>query len=155
MAADVRIRPFRDADCTGLADLWVGAWQDVVPDIDFDARRPWFLERIAGLVRGGAHVEVAEDGAGRLLGVVTVDPRHGHLDQLAVTRDAWGSGVAAALVARARALSPAGLDLEVNTVNVRAIRFYEREGFRRTGEGLSAASGLPLFTYAWRPHAAE
>ena len=133
-------------------DVVVGGEDSSRADIDFEARRPWFVERIARLRRDGASVDVAVDSvSGAVLGVVTVDPRNGHLDQLAVAVSAWGTGVASALLARAREVSPGGLDLEVNAVNTRAIRFYERHGFRRTGEGLSPASGLPLYRYVWRP----
>jgi putative acetyltransferase len=152
MPAPVQVRPIEDRDVAPVADLWVEAWREVVPDIDFEARRPWFLQRIEGLRGDGARVDVAVDSeTGDVLGLVTVDLRTGHLDQLVVARSAWGSGAAQRLLAHARTISPAGLDLEVNAVNSRAIRFYEREGFRRTGEGLSPASGLPLFTYSWRP----
>ena len=62
-----------------------------------------------------------------MIGFVTVDPRTLYLDQIVVAPEHWGSGVGAALIAEAKRLSPAGLDLDVNTDNARAIRFYGRE----------------------------
>jgi putative acetyltransferase len=140
----------QDADLPEMTDLWVESWRDVIPDIDFDARRGWFVERIAGFRAQGVSVFVAQDEVG-LVGFVTVDERSGHLDQLAAAPRSWGQGVGSALLDRAKAASPTGLHLEVNAANARAIRFYEREGFARTGEGVSAASGLALYRYAWAP----
>jgi putative acetyltransferase len=146
----VRLRWVQEADLEGLTDLWVQSWTHVMPDIDFAARRPWLLQRLGDLRRQGVAVIVAVDGAGgQLLGFVSVDRLSGHLDQLAVARLAWGSGAAAALMDEAKALSPGRLDLEVNVANKRAVRFYEREGFVQKGEGLSAASGLPIQLMVW------
>jgi putative acetyltransferase len=150
------LRPIRDLEPAGmakleeLADLWVESWTSTLPDIDFAARRPWLKQRLIDLRAQGVAVIVAVDSAGgRLLGFVSVDRLSGHLDQLAVARQAWGSGAAVALLNEAKALSPGRLDLEVNVANRRAVRFYEREGFIQNGEGLSAASGLPIQFMVW------
>ena len=74
------------------------------------------------------------------------------LDQLVVAPEAWGLGVAEALLAQARRLSPSGLDLHVNQDNARAIRFYEKHGFVVTGADLNPRSGAPLHKMSWRPH---
>ena len=71
-----------------------------------------------------AEIVVAE-AAGDMIGFVTVDPRTLYLDQIVVAPESWSSGVGAALIAKAKQISPAGLDLDVNTDNDRAIRFYE------------------------------
>lgn len=146
----MRIRPMEDNDLAAMTQLWVESWRDVMRQIDFEARRGWFEGRIASLRADGVGVFVAEDDEG-LLGFVTIDARNGHLDQLAAAPRSWGQGAGLALLNHAKALSPTGVRLEVNAGNDRALRFYEREGFRRTGEGVSAASGLPLFHYAWEP----
>ena len=33
----------------------------------------------------------------------------------------------------------------------RAVRFYEREGFTRTGEGVNKHSGAATYLYEWKP----
>ena len=86
-----------------------------------------------------------------MIGFVTVDPRTLYLDQLVVAPQRWGSGVGAALIAEAKRLSPAGLDLDVNTDNARAIRFYGREGFVVGGAGVNPISGKPVHRMTWRP----
>ena len=88
---------------------------------------------------------------GKLVGFVTVDPKTLYLDQLVVAPEAWGSGLAADLVAEAKRLSPAGLDLTVNADNARAIRFYENQGFVTTGTDSNPRSGAPILKMSWRP----
>ena len=41
----------------------------------------------------------------------------------------WRSGVGATLIAEAKRISPAGLDLDVNIDNARAIGFYRGSDF--------------------------
>jgi putative acetyltransferase len=86
-----------------------------------------------------------------MIGFVTVDPRTRYLDQLVVAPEHWRSGVGAALMAEARRLSPAGLDLDVNTDNARAIGFYRRQGFAISGAGENPTSGKPVHRMSWRP----
>ncbi len=134
-----------------LIDLWVESWSEVYAGIDFAARRAWFAGHMADwMAQGGIRLGAFEaDGA--LAGFVLHNASDGHLDQLCVRRDLKGRGVASALMAEVKRLSPAGVHLTVNATNIRAIRFYEREGFRKTGEGVNPTSGLPVFHYRWRP----
>ena len=67
-----------------------------------------------------------------LIGFVTVDPQTLYLDQIVVAPECWGSDIGERSVAEAKRVSPAGLDLDVNTDNDRAIRFYEKQGFRQS-----------------------
>ncbi|HVD75408.1 MAG TPA: GNAT family N-acetyltransferase, partial [Xanthobacteraceae bacterium] len=87
----------------------------------------------------------------KMVGFVTVDPRTFDLDQIVVAPEAWGVGVASALMAEAKRISPAGLDLYVNTDNARAISFYEKHGFSISGEALNWRSGAPVHKMSWRP----
>lgn len=114
--------------------LWVESWQATMPDIDFSTRGDWLRERLAAHLAGGVSV-LCEEEDGRVVGFVTVDARSGHVDQLAVRRDRFGSGVATRLLAAAKAVADGALALEVNQENPRAVRFYMREGFRIIGEG--------------------
>lgn len=120
-----------------------------MPEIDFEARRPWLDTHLDGLMREGAHVLVAEVG-GTPAGFVTVDPSRGHLDQLAVHPAHQGGGVADRLMKEAKSLSPAGLALDVNAGNDRARRFYARHGFEPVSTGHNALSGLPTLLLQWR-----
>jgi putative acetyltransferase len=148
----LRSRPFRDDDLEPVLTLWVESWHQVDASIDFAARRDWFARHLADAIRNGAscHVAVA-DPDGEIAGFILLDPASGHLDQICVATRWKGRGVGAALMAKARRLSPSGLDLSVNAMNHRAIRFYEQEGFVRTGEGINPRSQLPIFHYSWKP----
>lgn len=144
----VSFRPMRLPDIEPCADLWVETWADTYPTIDFTARRGWFVERFTHYVESRVRAVVACDSAGAILGLASVDPETGHVDQFAVAREARGSDVAQRLMDHAKSIAPGFLHLDVNTDNHRAIRFYEREGFHRVREGFSA-SGRPSYFYEW------
>lgn len=133
-----------------LVALWSASWQKAVPDIDFVAREAWFSAYLPGLVAAGARLRVARAADGAALGFVTIDPASGYLDTLVVSAPEWGSGIANALLDEARRLSPQGVDLKVNQLNARAIRFYEKQGFTRGAGGVNPLSGQPLWHYHWR-----
>ena len=140
--AGVSLRQRTGADLASLAELWVASWQEAMPEIDFSARRTWFLDRLNELEIAGAVTICAFDTSNQLLGFVNFDPASGYLDQIAVAPDAKGSGAARLLLAEARRLSQGGVTLEVNQDNPRALRFYEREGFEKFGEAVNPISGL-------------
>jgi putative acetyltransferase len=148
-APEFRVRSLTDADFPSLADLWVASWQEAMPGIDFEARRGWLLDHLRDLLKAGSATICAFDGSNRLLGFVTIDPATGYLDQLAVAPSAKGKGTAGLLLNEARRLSPAGIILEVNKENPRAIAFYEREGFVKIAEGTNVLSGLKTLRLRW------
>ncbi len=129
--------------------LWLRTWQKAYPDIDFTGRLAWWREHWRGLV-GTARITVAE-AKHEMIGFVTVDPGTLYLDQIVVTPEYWGSGLASALIAEAKHASPRGLDLNVNTDNARAIAFYQKEGFIITGDEINPRSGRSVHHMRWRP----
>jgi len=147
--AGLCLRVRTDADCASLAGLWVASWRETMPDIDFEARRPWFLDHLRALEAAGAITLCAFDGLNRLLGFVTFDPARAFLDQLAVAPEAKGTGAAKLLLNEARRRSPNGLVLDVNQDNARALAFYEREGFAKAAEGVNPRSGLKTQRLRW------
>ena len=95
-------------------------------------------------------ITVAEsDGA--CVGFVTVDPHSGYLDQIVVAPEFWGGDVAAHLLDAGKRISPAKLELLVNKDNFRAIRFYEKNGFRFVGNDVNPVSGRPVNRMRWQP----
>lgn len=149
MSAAFALRPPAPGERAGLADLWVRAWRQTFPQIDFEARRPWLTAHLARLEADGARLVAAFAGEAPA-GFVVVDPRTGWLDQIVVDPAHFGAGAAAALMAAARAISPRAIALDVNADNIRALAFYAREGFAVTGGGVNPNSGLETRRLEWR-----
>jgi putative acetyltransferase len=149
-AAAFTLRAYRAADEEAAIELWRRTWQLAYPRLDFTERLDWWRQRWRHELVPTTMITVAES-AGQMVGFVTVDPRTRYLDQIVVAPEAWGSQIAAALLAEAKRLSPAGLDLAVNSDNGRAIRFYEKQGFVVVGADVNPRSGAPIHQMAWRP----
>jgi putative acetyltransferase len=145
-----KLRPYAPADEDAAVELWRRTWQQAYPRIDFTARLDWWRQRWRDELVPAATITVAEAG-GKMIGFVTVDPRTFELDQIVVAPETWGMGVATALMAEAKRISPAGLDLHVNADNARAISFYEKHGFVISGEAINWRSGAPVHKMSWRP----
>lgn len=153
----IAIRPYSPAMAEALATLWVEAWSHTMPDIDFAARKPWLLARLEEFRTRNIEIAVSQSTeTGTATGFLTLDPQTGELDQIVVAHAQWGTGVLQALLDHAKTRAGCGLWLTVNRDNPRAIAAYEREGFRKTGEGVNPVSGLPTLTYRWeKPTAAR
>ncbi len=148
MARPFQLRRYRIEDEDAAIALWHKTWQQAYPTIDFAARVAWWRKRWrCELVPEASIMVVEQEGA--LVGFVTIDAS-GYLDQLVVAPDHWGSGIAEALVNEAKRLSPVGITLLVNTDNVRAIRFYQRNGFVDAGDDVNPTSGRPVLKMAWK-----
>ena len=149
MSAEFLLRPYNPRDEDAAIALWLRSWQAAYPDIDFAARLEWWRQRWRDEILPNAEVVIAET-AGAIVGFVTVEPRTFYLDQIVVAPERWRSGVGGALVAEAKRRSPAGLDLDVNTDNPRAIAFYRKCGFVISGAGKNPFSGKPVHRMNWR-----
>jgi putative acetyltransferase len=150
MRGEIRLRPYRPEDFEASVDLWMRAWQAALPEIAFAKRLEWWRGRwLNDLVPNNRIVMAEADGA--LAGFFVIDPKTGWLEQLAVDPASWGTGVASALVDEAKRISPALIRLDVNQNNHRAVRFYERDGFVRAGEGVNKHSGAATYLYEWKP----
>jgi putative acetyltransferase len=144
-----RLAALDNAGLADLADLWVAAWSRAMPAIDFEARRAWFVDHLAAMRAQGVAVSCAFDDEGALAGFITLDRASGHIDQLAVVPCHWGKGAASDLLADAMRHAPGMLKLDVNQDNPRAMRFYEKHGFRRRAAGVNPSSGLKTWRYEW------
>jgi GNAT superfamily N-acetyltransferase len=91
------------------------------------------------LADSDAHVFIA-DG----LGYAAARP--GHVEALYVMPEAWGTGIADALYARIARVAGVPATLWVLEANARGRRFWERRGWRPTGE--RDESGEPELEYA-------
>ncbi len=146
------LRPYSVADEDAAIALWHRTWSKAYPSIDFDARLQAWRERWRNELVPFSKIIVAERGgqAGKIAGFVTIDAT-GYLDQLVVDSDSWGTDLGDRLLAYTKTLSPNGITLLVNADNARAIRFYERNGFKHTHDGVNPASGRAVRGMAWKP----
>jgi GNAT superfamily N-acetyltransferase len=146
------IRPAEPADAMAVARVHVRTWQTayrtLIPDSYLDSVRPEErAERYDFATRDPLkpHTVVAADGDA-ILGFATTAPsrdpdlpEHGELCALYVDPAQWGRGIGVALISAARArLGELGFRkalLWVLAGNVRAVRFYEIDGWRRMACG--------------------
>ena len=152
----VRIAPARVENAEAIADLRLDAWEeayaDLVPASVFADRRARRAERVAswtGIIADGSSDNLlAWSSDGRLLGFSSTgtgrDPDDDlpplELMALYVRASAYGTGLGHALLAAAIGGSPDYL--WVLARNLRAIRFYERQGFRFDGAAKTEDVGV-------------
>lgn len=144
------LRRYAPHDEDAAIALWQRTWQAAYPQIDFAERLAWWRKRWRDELVPSAEIVIAQSGTA-LVGFVTVDRRTLYLDQLVVAPEHWGSGIGAALLDKAKRLSPSGLDLDVNTDNGRALCFYQKHGFSIRGTGVNPISGKAVHGMSWRP----
>ncbi len=149
-ATTCTLRPYTAADEDAAIELWRRTWQQHYPHLDFSARLDWWRERWRSELVPVAQVVVAED-KGTMVGFVTIDVKTGYLDQIVVAPEAWGGGIAKALLDEAKRRSPTCIELLVNKDNARAIGFYEKHGFVYAGEDKNPVSGKVVNRMRWMP----
>jgi putative acetyltransferase len=150
----VLLRGYEPRDEDAAVALWLRSWQAAYPSLDFAERLDWWRARWCNELVPSAAIVIAEAAGAKereVIGFVTVDPRTRYLDQIVVAPEYWACGVGTALVAEAKCISPAGLDLDVNTDNARAIGFYEKHGFLIAGAAVNPLSGKPVHRMRWCP----
>ena len=140
------IRDASPGDHGELVALWTAVWSLTLPQIDFVARRGFIAGRLNEFVHLPKRSRLATRPDGTIVGFSLVDPDAHLLEQIAVAPEARGGNAASALLDDAIALSPGWMELTVNKDNPRAVAFYRKHGFAITGESISAASGLPLWS---------
>jgi GNAT superfamily N-acetyltransferase len=75
-----------------------------------------------------------------------------YVDRLYVRPDAQRRGIGAALLAKAREVSPEGLELHTHQKNQKACAFYEKHGLKAARYGVSPPpESEPDVEYRWRP----
>jgi GNAT superfamily N-acetyltransferase len=133
----VEIREPVASDAEALGRCHLECWREAYGDLVDPTRLAPYLAEVDGFVgrwrnlpAGGLRARVAEDD-GALVGFATVRPAAGdvpaHLGALYVRRAYWSTGLGQRLLDAVLGDEPA--TLEVFRDNVRARRFYARNGF--------------------------
>ena len=124
----VKVRALQPGDIEGLIELWVRSWQATFAEIDFELRREWIRQTLRD--NSGTTI-VALSRTGTTGFAIFASPC---LHQLVVADREKGRGVARRLLRDVKARAPDGIVLDVNQQNLRAVAFYEKEGFVRVGD---------------------
>lgn len=139
----IMIRRFEAKDLDGVMRIWLGA---NVEAHGFVGRGYW--EGMAEVVRGlipQAEVYVCER-EGRVVGFVGLTGEW--VAGVFVAPGEQGQGIGRVLMERAKGVRE-GLRLGVYKRNVRAVRFYEREGFVVAEEGVDVETGEEEWVMCW------
>jgi 6-phosphogluconolactonase len=147
----VVLRRAAGTDAFAIANVWLAAF---AATYDFphahtdDEVRRWIRD---DLLRE-TETWVAADPDGSIAGFMALTPDM--VDQLYIRPNRTGRGIGSRLIALAKVLRPAGLDLYTFQANTGARRFYERHGFGAVAfddEGAGNEEHQPDVRYRWRP----
>src|SRR5229473_3542152 len=145
----IAIRRYRDRDRAATARLWLASWQSTGLPVARLASEAGNYQRIGRELADGWVAYLAWDGD-RLVGFLALKPNTGCLDQLFVLPEAKGSGIGRALLDFAKDRLPNGLWLRTAADNLRACRFYERNGLRASETQIHPTLGHPTVIYRSR-----
>lgn len=137
------IRELQNTDIDSVVALWLAANLQAHGFIS-----PEYWKANQGMVKEllpQAEVYVYEKD-GEILGFAGLDGEF--IEGFFVSEKAQSRGIGKSLMAFLKAKKPE-LRLNVYQKNTRAIRFYEREGFRIQSEGMDAATGEKDYVMAW------
>ncbi|MBN9334340.1 acetyltransferase [Devosia sp.] len=143
----IEIRMSTSQDMPRVLDIWrraVDATHDFLAPADraaIEAEVSTFLPQVSLLL--------AVDASGVPQGFMFL--HEGHLEALFIDPDHHGQGIGKALIERALVEHP-NLTTDVNEQNPRALGFYERVGFERTGRSALDGQGraYPLIHLRYR-----
>jgi ribosomal protein S18 acetylase RimI-like enzyme len=141
----VIIREYRPADCDAAARALTCAARQAYAFFGWDRPVSEIAEWIAEDPKQWTGCWVAE-AAGSVMGFMAL--RGAFLDQLFVMPEWQRAGLGSRLMAKAKILHPARLELECAQQNFPARAFYERQGFIAISHGWHE-SGIGRILYRW------
>lgn len=146
----ILIRPYQQSDAAALARLWLESWRSTPVEVSRTTHVGDLCERIDRELRGGWTVYVAKNG-NALVGFVAIKKEENQLDQLFVHPASQSRGIGKLLLGRAKEEMPKGFWLSTALINIRAQKFYEREGFTVAEEYSHPRLGHQMRRYVWGP----
>lgn len=138
------IRELRKADINSVADIWLDTNRKAHAFIPASYWERNFTAVKEMLPLAEVYVYENDKGIQGFLGLSGE-----YIEGIFVSEGAQSRGIGKCLLDCAKDRKPA-LRLNVYQKNVRAIRFYRREGFQIRRSGLDAATGEPDYEMLWR-----
>lgn len=151
--SDRIIRPMREDEIDEVIRLWHVTKQDAYPYLPLEQGRTLDEDSrfFRDVILPRNEVWVAEDGA-RLVGFLAIEGSY--VDRLYIDPTHQRRGAGTALIAKAKALSPTGVQLHTHVKNTRARAFYEQHDFKAVKFGISPPpESEPDVEYHWTPTA--
>jgi len=145
----VTIREAQEDDYETIARIWTESWASVGIEPASAAMLAENRVRIPREMAAGWSLYAADDG-GRIAAMLAFRPRDGYLDQLFVAPEHHGRGIGKMLLQFTRKHLPDEIWLRCASLNGKAWRWYEREGFVLEKEEMHPQSGLMMRYYRWR-----
>ena len=142
------IRPYGDLDHASASRIWFAGWRSTGLAVAQAATEAGLYHRIPRELASGwsAYLAWQDDLP---IGFLALKPAAGHLHQLFVLPEAQGTGVGRTLLDFAKEQLPNGIWLRTAVENIRACRFYERDGFRRGEAAMHPTLGHLTVIYRW------
>jgi len=143
------IRPARADEYDEVARVWMNSWASAGIEAASEPLLEKLRARVPVEVAKGWSLYVADDG-GTLAAMLAMHLQDNYLDQLFVAPEHQGRGVGRMLLAFTRKQLPDEIWLRCVRENVKAWRWYEREGFVLEKETLDPTTGFTMKYYRWK-----
>jgi ribosomal protein S18 acetylase RimI-like enzyme len=143
------IRPARTSEHDEVARVWMESWVSIGIEVASEKMLADLRARVPKEVANGWSLYVADD-AGRIAAMLAFRMRDRYLDQLFVAPDYHGRGIGKMLLQFTRKNLPDEIRLRCASLNQKAWRWYEREGFVLEKEEPHPESGLMMRYYRWK-----
>jgi GNAT superfamily N-acetyltransferase len=146
---DPIIRPARAEEYDEIGRLWMESWVTTGLAEASNFLLANLRARVRREIEDGWSLYVMEDGS-TLAAMLALQLPKLELDQLFVAPDYQGRSLGRKLLAFTRTQLPDEIKLRCAEGNVKAWRWYEREGFLYEKQEVSPVTGLMMKYYRWR-----
>ena len=146
---DPIIRPARAEEYDEIGRLWMESWVTTGLAEASNFLLANLRARVRREIEDGWSLYVMEDGS-TLAAMLALQLPKLELDQLFVAPDYQGRSLGRKLLAFTRTQLPDEIQLRCAEGNVKAWRWYEREGFLYERQEISPVTGLMMKYYRWR-----
>jgi len=143
------IRPARAEEYDEIARIWMESWVSTGLAEASNFLLANLRARVRREIEDGWSLHVMEDGD-KLAAMLALQLPKIELDQLFVAPDYQGRSLGRKLLAFTRTQMPDEIRLRCAEGNVKAWRWYEREGFLYEKQEISPVTGLMMKYYRWR-----